>query len=190
MKKTLPIALSNRHIHVSQEDLDKLFGEGYQLTKLKDLSQPGQYACEEKVDAVGPKGEIKGIRILGPVRPETQFEISVSDAFKLGVKPEIRNSGEIEDTPGLKLVGPKGEVTMDKGVIVAARHIHMNTEDADRLGVVDKDTVKIKIEGPRGLTFDEVLVRVSDSFALEMHVDVEEGNACGVKNSELVELIN
>ncbi len=190
MKKTLPIALSNRHIHVSQEDLDILFGEGYQLTKLKDLSQPGQYACEEKVDAVGPKGEIKGIRILGPVRPETQFEISVSDAFKLGIKPEIRNSGEIEDTPGVKLVGPKGEVTMDKGVIVAARHIHMNTEDADRLGVVDKDTVKIKIEGPRGLTFDEVLVRVSDSFALEMHVDVEEGNACGVKNSELVELIN
>lgn len=190
MKKTLPIALSNRHIHLSQKDLEILFGEGYELTKFKDLSQPGQYACEEKVDAVGPRGEIKGIRILGPVRAETQIEISISDAFKLGVKSEIRDSGDIEDTPGVKLVGPKGETTIDKGVIVASRHIHMNTEDAKRLGVEDKDTVKIKIEGPRGLTFDEVLVRVSDNYALEMHVDVEEGNACGVKNSELVELIN
>lgn len=190
MKKILPIALSNRHIHLSQEDLDKLFGEGYTLNKFKDLSQPGQYACEEKVDAVGPKGTIKGVRILGPVRPETQFEISVSDAFKLGVRTEIRDSGDIENTPGLKLVGPVGEATMDKGVIVAARHIHMNTEDAKEFDVKDKDRVKIKIEGPRGLTFDEVLVRVSDSYALEMHVDVEEGNACGVKNCELVELIN
>lgn len=190
MGKTLPIALSNRHIHLSREDLDKLFGKGYELKKLKDLSQPGQYACEEKVDAVGPKGTIKGVRILGPVRPETQFEISISDAFKLGVKTEIRDSGDIENTPGLKLVGPEGETTMNKGVIVAARHIHMNTEDAKKLDVKDKDRVKIKVEGPRGLTFDEVLVRVSDSYALEMHVDVEEGNACGVKNSDLVELIN
>lgn len=189
MKKTLPIALSNRHIHLSKEDLEKLFGEGYELTKFKDLSQPGQYACEEKVDAVGPKGEIKGIRILGPARPVTQFEISVSDAFTLGVKPEIRNSGEIEDTPGVKLIGPKGEVTIDKGVIVAARHIHMHTDDAKELGVVDKEVVKIKVEGPRGLIFDQVLVRVDDSFALEMHVDVEEGNASGVKNCQLVELI-
>lgn len=189
MKKTLPIALSNRHIHVSQEDLDQLFGEGYELTKLKDLSQPGQYACEEKVDAVGPRGEIKGVRILGPVRPDTQFEISVSDAFKLGVKSEIRNSGEIEDTPGVKLVGPKGEVTMDKGVIVAARHIHMHTDDAKELGVTDKEVVDIKVGGPRGLVFNEVLVRVADSFALEMHVDVEEGNASGVKNGQLVELV-
>lgn len=190
MKKTLPIALSNRHIHLSQEDLDRLFGEGYTLKKFKDLSQPGQYACEEKVDALGPKGSIKGVRILGPVRPETQFEISVSDSFKLGVRPEIRDSGDIEDTPGLKLLGPEGETIMKNGVIVAARHIHMNTEDAKDFGVEDKDKVKIKVEGPRALTFDEVLVRVSDSFALEMHVDIEEGNACGVKNSQLVELIS
>lgn len=189
MGKKLPIALSNRHIHLSQEDLQLLFGEGHTLTKFKDLSQPGQYACEEKVDAVGPKGTIKGIRILGPVRDTTQFEVSVSDAFKLGIKPEVRDSGDIEDTPGVKLVGPKGETTMDTGVIVAARHIHMNTEDAKDMDVKDKDKVKIKIGGLRGLTFEEVLVRVSDSYALEMHVDVEEGNACGVKNSELVELI-
>ena len=190
MKKTLPIALSNRHIHLSKEDLEILFGQDYELKKFKDLSQPGQYACEEKVDALGPKGEIKGIRVLGPLRNQTQIEISVSDAFKLGVKPEIRNSGEIDETPGIKLIGPKGETKIDKGTIIAARHIHMNTEDAKRLEVNDKDRVKIKVNGPRGLTFDEVLVRVSDDYALEMHVDVEEGNACGVKNCDLVELIN
>lgn len=190
MKKTLPIALSNRHIHLSKEDLEKLFGRGYELTKLKNLSQPGQYACEEKVDAIGPKGEIKGVRVLGPTRDTTQIEISVSDAFALGVSPEIRDSGKIHDTPGLKLVGPKGDTSIDEGVIIAARHIHMNSKDAKAFGVEDEDRVSIKVEGPRGLTFDEVLVRVNDDYALEMHVDVEEGNASGVKNRELVELIN
>lgn len=189
MKKQLPIALSNRHIHISQEDLDILYGEGYELTKLKDLSQPGQYACEEKVDIVGEKGTLKGVRILGPVRPETQFELSISDAFALGVKPMVRNSGDIDSTPGAKLVGPKGEVEIDKGVIVAARHIHMHTDDAENFGVKDKDIVSIKTEGPRSLVFENVLVRVSDDFALEMHVDMEEGNASGVKNGQLVELI-
>jgi len=189
MKKTLPIALSNRHIHLSQEHLDILFGEGYELTKVKDLSQPGQFACEEKVDVEGPRGTIKGVRVLGPVRPETQFELSVSDCFKLGVEPVIRNSGEIEGTPGAKIIGPKGEVEIDKGVIVAARHIHMHTSDAEEFGVKDKDVVSIKVEGPRGLTFDNVLVRVSEKYALEMHVDIEEGNAAGVKNGDMVELI-
>lgn len=189
MKKQLPIALSNRHIHLSQEDLDILFGEGYELTKLKDLSQPGQYACEEKVDVVGPKNTIKGVRILGPVRSSTQFELSISDAYTLGVKPMIRNSGDIEGTPGAKLVGPKGEVELKEGLIVAARHIHMHTKDAEEFGVKDKDIVSIKVDGERGLVFDNVLVRVSDSFHLEMHVDIEEGNAAGVKNGDLVELI-
>lgn len=189
MKKTLPIAMSNRHIHVSQKDLDLLFGEGYELTKMKDLSQPGQYACDEKVDVVGPKGTIKGVRILGPVRPETQLEVSISDAFALGIKPIIRNSGDIADTPGIKLVGPKGETELDKGVIVAARHIHMHTSDAEKFEVKDNDIVSIKVDGPRGLSFDNVLVRVHDNFALEMHVDVEEGNASGIRNGDLVELV-
>ena len=189
MKKELPIALSNRHIHVSQKDLDVLFGEGYELTKMKDLSQPGQYACEEKVDVVGPKNTIKGVRILGPVRPSTQFEISIADAFVLGVKPELRNSGDIKETPGAKLIGPKGEVELSEGLIVAARHIHMHTTDAEKFQVADKDIVSIKVSGDRGLVFDNVLVRVSDEFYLEMHVDVEEGNAAGVKNGDLVELI-
>ncbi len=189
MKKTLPIAMSNKHIHLSQKDLDVLFGEGYELTKFKDLSQPGQYAAEEKVDVQGPKGTIKGVRILGPVRGETQFELSVSDGFSLGVKPMIKNSGDIEGTPGVKLIGPKGEVEIGKGAIVAARHIHMHTSDAEEFGLKDNDLVSIKVGGPRGLVFDEVLVRVNDSFALEMHVDIEEGNAAGVRNGDLVELI-
>lgn len=189
MAKTLPIALSNRHIHLSREDLDVLFGEGYELVKFRDLSQPGQYACEEQVDAVGPKGTINGIRVLGPTRNESQLEVSVSDAFALGIKPMIRNSGEIEGTPGLKLVGPKGEVELDKGVIVAARHIHMHTSDAEEFDVKDNDVVKIKIDNPRGLIFDNVLVRVNPDYALEMHVDIEEGNASGVKNGDMVELI-
>lgn len=189
MKKTLPVGLSNKHIHVSQNDLDILFGEGYELTKFKDLSQPGQYACDEKVDIVGAKGTLKGVRILGPVRSNTQFELSVSDAFALGVKPIVRNSGDIADTPGAKLVGPKGEVEINQGIIVAARHIHMHTSDAEDFGVADNDIVNVKVGGPRGLTFENVLVRAHKDFALEMHVDIEEGNACGLRNGDLVELI-
>lgn len=189
MKTQLPIALSNKHIHLSQEDLNTLFGQGHELSRAKDLSQPGQYACDEKVDVVGPKNTISGVRVLGPVRGETQLEISVSDAFTLGINPIVRNSGDTKDTPGAKLVGPKGEVELDRGLIVAARHIHMYTKDAEDFGVKDNDIVSIRVGGPRGLVFDNVLVRVSDKFALEMHVDVEEGNAAGIKNGDLVELI-
>lgn len=185
----LPIALSNKHIHLSKSDLENLFGEGYELTVLKDLSQPGQYACEEKVDLVGPKGTIKGVRVLGPVRPDTQVEVSLADCFTLGVKAPIKESGDIEGTPGVKLVGPKGEVELAQGVIVASRHIHMSLEDASNFGVKDKDIVKVKTFGQRALVFENVLVRAREDFALEMHVDVEEGNAAGVKNGDLVELI-
>lgn len=189
MKTQLNIALSNRHIHLSKEDLEVLFGKNYELKKTKDLSQPGQYACEEKLDVVGPKNTIKDVRVLGPVRPETQLELSISDAFALGVKPVVRNSGDTIDTPGGKLIGPKGEVELNKGFIVAARHIHMHTKDADEFGVSDNEIVNVKVAGPRGLVFENVLVRVSDSYALEMHVDIEEGNAAGIKNNDLVELI-
>lgn len=189
MRNELPIAMSNKHIHLSQEDLYALFGEGYELTAMKDLSQPGQFACEEKVDIEGPKGTLKGVRILGPVRKDTQIEVSVSDAFTLRVDSVIRDSGDIEGTPGAKIIGPKGEVTIDKGVIVAARHIHMHTKDGEEFGVKDGDKVQIKVPGGRGLTFDNVLVRVGDNYALEMHVDMEEGNAAGIKNGDLVTLI-
>ncbi|HZK33079.1 MAG TPA: phosphate propanoyltransferase [Tissierellaceae bacterium] len=189
MKKQLPIALSNRHIHVSQDDLDTLFGKGYKLNKIKDLSQPGQYASDERVELVGPKRNIKGVRILGPVRSRTQLEISISDAFTLGIEPVIRNSGDVKDTPGIKIVGPKGEIELKEGAIVAARHIHMHPNDAEEFGVVDNEIVNIRVNGPRALIFENVLVRVFDEFALEMHIDVEEGNASGIKNGDMVELI-
>ncbi len=189
MKKTLPIALSNRHCHLSEQDIVTLFGEGYELKKLKDLSQPGQYACEECIEVIGPKGSIKKIRVLGPARPESQVEILASDAYKLGVPIVIRDSGNLDGSPGAKIVGPKGEADIDKGIIVASRHIHMSDVDAKEFGLNDKDIVKIKIPGERGLVFENVLVRASDKFALEMHVDTEEGNASGCKNGQIVEIV-
>lgn len=185
----VPVGLSNRHIHLSQNDINVLFGEGYQLTKFKDLKQPGQYACDEKVDIVGPKGTIKGVRILGPARKETQVEVSISDARALGLEVPVRDSGELDDSPGVKLVGPKGEVNLDKGVIAAARHIHMHTSDAAQAGLKDKDEVSVCVGGKRGIVFNNVLVRVSDSYALEMHLDVDEGNAAQVSNGDLLEII-
>ena len=190
MSFKVPVGLSNKHVHLSEEHIDILFGEGHELTPIKDLSQPGQYACEEKVDLVGPKRTIKGVRILGPARKETQVEISLSDGFTLGIKDlPIRDSGKLEGTPGVKLVGPKGEVELERGVIAAARHIHMHTSDAEKYGLKDKDMVSVKVGGPRGLTFDNVLVRVSDQYALDMHLDVEEGNAAGLSNCDEVEVI-
>lgn len=184
------VGLSNKHIHLSQEHIDILFGEGYELTPIKDLSQPGQFACDEKVDLVGPKRTIKGVRILGPKRKETQVEISISDAITLGIKDiSVRDSGDIEGTPGVKIVGPKGEVDLEKGVIVASRHIHMHTSDAEKYKLKDRDIVSVKVNGPRALTFDNVLIRVNDEYAMDMHIDIEEGNAAGLKNGDEVEVI-
>ncbi len=190
MNIKVTVGLSNKHVHLSKEHIDILFGEGHELTPMKDLSQPGQFACEEKVDLVGPKRTIKGVRILGPARKESQIEISFADGFTLGLKDiPVRDSGKLDGTPGIKLVGPNGEVEVDKGVIAAARHIHMHTSDAEKYGLKDKDTVKVKVGGPRGLTFDNVLIRVHDTYALDMHLDVEEGNAAGLSNCDEVEVI-
>ena len=189
MKNKLPIAMSNKHVHLSQEDLEILFGKDYKLTKKKDLSQPGQFAAEEKVDLIGPKNTIKGVRVLGPVRSATQIEVSISDAFTLGIEPIIRNSGDIENTPGVKVVGPKGEIELEKGVIIAARHIHMHTDEIKEFGLNNGDVVSVKVDGVRGLVFDNVLVRSGEGHRLEMHVDMEEGNAAGVKNGDMVEVI-
>ena len=184
----LPIALSNRHVHLSQADIEALFGAGHELTHFKPLSQPGQYACEEMVEVVGPKGSTK-MRVLGPARPESQVEVSLADARALGIAVPVRQSGDVEGTPGCKLVGPKGEVEIERGVIVAARHIHMSLEDAEKFGVKDKDIVSVQTQGERALLFNNVLVRANAAFKLEMHVDLEEGNAAGVKNGDLVELV-
>lgn len=183
------VGLSNRHLHVSQEDLETLFGKGYQLKHKKDLSQPGQFAAEEVVDIEGPKGTLKKVRILGPVRPHTQVEVSLVDSRTLGVNAVLRDSGKLDGTPGCKLIGPEGTVEIPEGVIVASRHIHMHTDDAVAFGLKDKDIVNVETSGPRGVIFKNVLVRVHPKFALEMHIDIEEGNASGLKNGDLVELI-
>lgn len=176
----IPVAASSRHIHISRGDLEKLFGRGYCLKPFKMLSQPQQYAAEEKVTVKGPKGTISNVRILGPERKETQLEISMTDAFTLGVNPPVRDSGNLEGSPGITLQGPAGEITISQGVILSLRHVHMTTEDAKLFGLKDKDQVGVRILGTRGLTFDNVLVRVSDKYFLEMHIDTDEANAAGL----------
>ena len=181
MSNKVLVETSARHQHVSQKDLEILFGEGYQLTPKKDLSQPGQFACEERVDVVGPKKTIPGVSILGPVRPDTQVELSLTDARSIGVAAPIRESGDIAGSGACKLVGPKGEVEITEGVIAAKRHIHMTPADAEVFDVKDKDIVSVKIDdNGRGLIFGEVVVRVSPSYALAMHIDTDESNAACV----------
>lgn len=190
MKRELQIALSNRHMHLTQEDIETLFGSGYELKVAKDLSQPGQYASQEKVDIQGDRGTIKGIRVLGPARDKSQVELSLGDSRVIGVNTMVRDSGDIKDTPGIKLIGPKGNVELKNGVIIAARHIHISPEKAEEYGVKDHDKVRVKVGGERALIFENVLVRVSPKFKLEMHVDIEEGNAAGVGNGDTVEIVD
>lgn len=182
----IPVGVSNRHVHVSKEDLEILYGKDYQLTNIKDLSQPGQYAAKETVTIKGPKGQFEKVRILGPVRKESQVEISLTDSFRLGVKAPIKESGQLEQTPGIELIGPAGSMTLPHGTIVALRHIHMTGRDAGRMGVKDKDIVEVETAGTRRGTLGNVLVRVSDSFSLELHVDIDEANACALKNGDFV----
>lgn len=174
------VEVSAHHIHVTQEHVEALFGPGHQLTKHSDLSQPGQYACKEQLTIVGPKGRIDRVRILGPARKYTQVEIAMTEQFKLGVHPPIRESGDIADTPGCTLEGPAGSVTIDRGVICALRHVHMTPEDALRYGVRDKSVVRVRTAGDRELVFGDVLVRVDPSFALAMHIDTDEANAAHI----------
>jgi acetate kinase len=175
------VEVSAHHIHLTQEHVEALFGPGHQLTKHADLSQPGQYACKEQLTIVGPKGRIERVRVLGPTRKYTQVEIALTEQFKLGVHPPIRESGDIADTPGCTLEGAAGSVRLDRGVICALRHVHMTPEDALRYGVRDKSVVRVRIDGDRELTFGDVLVRVDPSFALAMHIDTDEANAANVR---------
>jgi propanediol utilization protein len=185
----IPVGISNRHVHLSQADLHSLFGEGYQLTKLKDLSQPGQYACKETVTICGPNGAIEKVRVLGPVRSKTQIEIMTGDCFKLGVVTQPRLSGDLHGTPGITIVGPKGSVQTTEGLIVSQRHIHMTPEDAKRFGVQDGQCVSIQINGPRGGIYHNVAIRANDASALECHLDIEEANAMNVCPSSKVKII-
>jgi putative phosphotransacetylase len=184
------INLSNRHIHVSAEDLAALFGAGHKLTKTKDLVQPGQFACEETVTIKGPKGEFKGVRILGPERKETQCEILASDQFKLGVPGcPTRESGQLEGSFPMEIIGPAGSVKKEKGLIIAKRHIHFDLPAAERYGVKDKELVRLRIGGERGATFDNVVCRVHQTYALECHLDFDEGNAVGIGNGSFGEVV-
>lgn len=184
------IETSARHVHVTKEVLNTLFGEGYELTVKKELSQPGQFASNERVAVIGPKGQFPAVSILGPVRPETQVELSASDARSIGVAAPIRESGDISGSGACKLVGPKGEVEISEGVIIAKRHIHATPEDAEALGVKDKEIVNVKVDSPeRSLIFGDVVVRVSPKYALAMHIDTDESNAAGVVPGMMVEIV-
>ena len=185
----IPVGISNRHIHLSQKDLESLFGKDYKLTKLKDLSQPGQYACKEIITICGPKGAIEKVRILGPVRSKTQVEVLIGDCIKLGTVPHVRLSGDLNRTSEVTLVGPKGSVQIEEGLVVAQRHIHMTLQDAKNLGVCDGDVVSIKFDDLRGGTYSNVVIRANDDSKLECHLDIEESNAMGINSKSKIVIV-
>ncbi len=180
------LEVSARHLHLSAEHIQALFGDGAVLHNEHELSQPGQYACAEKVNVIGPKGRIDGVRVLGPARKQTQVEVSVTDTYKLGVKAPIRESGTLAGSPGVTLEGPAGTVTIPEGLICAMRHIHMSPEEAALFGLRDKDVVRVRVPGDRELVFGDTLVRVRPDFRLAMHIDTDEANAADLKNGTTV----
>lgn len=185
----VPVGVSNRHIHLSQKDVETLFGEGYQLTKKKEL-MGGQFACNECCTIVGLKlRAIENVRVLGPARKATQVEISSTDARKLGISVPVRESGDIKGSAPIAIVGPKGAVYCKEGCIVAARHIHMSPADANKAGVSDGDYVSVKVDNERGTTFNQVKIRVDESFTLEMHIDTDEANASEIKSGDKVVIV-
>ena len=190
MGKQFIVETSARHVHVTQETLEILFGAGHTLKPIKDLSQPGQFASEEQVDVVGPKNTLARVSILGPVRPETQIELSLTDARSIGVDAPIRESGDVKGSGACKLVGPCGEVEVKEGVIAAKRHVHMTPEDAAEYGVEDKQIVSVKVDtNGRSLIFGDVVVRVSPKYALAMHIDTDESNAACAAGNVMGEIV-
>ena len=187
----IPVGISNRHIHLNKEDLETLFGKGYELTPIKELSQPGQYACKETLTLVGPSmRSIENVRVLGPLRKQSQVEISMTDSFVLKVKPPVRESGKTEGSAPVIIVGPKGIVSLKEGCIIANRHIHMSPSDAAHFGVKDGDYIDVDaISGTRKTRWFDVQIRVNDAFRLEMHVDTDDANAVGFKNGSTVTVV-
>jgi len=181
---TIEMEASGRHIHLSRPHVDALFGVGYKLTPVKDLSQPGQFACKDRVTLVGPKGELKNVVVLGPERSESQVEVSLTDAVSLGITPPVRQSGDVAGTPGLTVRNGDRMITLDHGLIAAQRHIHMTPEDAARWGVADNQTVRLKTFTVRPVVFNDVVVRVSPKFCTMVHLDYDEANACGFKKGD------
>ena len=187
---TIPVGVSNRHIHLSAEHLEILFGKGYELTPIKDLSQPGQFACKEQLTIIGPSlRAIEGVRVLGPIRRESQVEISRTDSFTLKVKPPVRESGDIKGSAPITIIGPKGTVNLKEGCIIANRHIHMSDEEGKIFGRNDGDYVTVEVDGERRTTFYDVQVRVNKAFRLEMHIDTDDANAAGIGNGFKVRIV-
>ena len=187
----IPVGISNRHIHLSREDLETLFGKGYELTPLKDLSQPGQYACKETLTLIGPSMRaIEGVRVLGPLRKSSQVEISKTDSFQLKVNPPVRESGKIDGSAPVTIVGPKGTVSLKEGCIIANRHVHMSPDDAAAFGVQDGDYIDVDVcSGTRKTRWFDVQIRVHKDFRLEMHVDTDDANSAGIKNGSTVKVV-
>ncbi len=187
---TVPVGVSNRHIHLTAADVETLFGKGYELTPLKDLSQPGQFACKETLTIVGPSlRPIENVRVLGPVRRASQVEISRTDSFTLKVKPPVRESGDIAGSAPITIIGPKGVVALKEGCIIANRHIHMSVEDGAKFGLKDGDYVDVEADGERRTKFYDVQIRVHKDFRLEMHIDTDDANAAGIGNGAKVKIV-
>lgn len=180
----IPVGISARHLHLTQEQVEILFGKGHQLTFLKPLSQTGQFAAQETVTLQGPKGSIEKVRILGPVRPHVQVEVSMTDARSLGLNPPVRESGKLENTPGITIKGPKGQIDVANGVIVAQRHAHMSLEDAENFGLSDGDYIRVFVEGTNGGTMEPVMVRVNKNYVLDLHLDTDNSNAFGLSQGQ------
>ncbi|MGZ9586935.1 phosphate propanoyltransferase [Paenibacillus marinisediminis] len=189
LQTVVPVGVSARHVHLSAEHLEVLFGKGSVLTKYKDISQPGQYAANETVTLVGPQDAIQRVRVLGPCRGNTQVELAPSDARKLGIKPPVRESGDLENTPGIRIIGPAGSLQLDRGCIIAERHIHMTPRDASAFGVQHGQHVSVRVEGIRGGVMDGVAIKVRDNYALDMHIDTDDGNAFGLKTGDRLHII-
>ncbi|MDF2612297.1 MAG: Propanediol utilization protein [Clostridia bacterium] len=179
-QRLAPVGISARHVHLSKKDAEVLFGRGYALTHFKELSQPGQFAANEVVELIGPAGTIHKVRVLGPERPKTQIEVALSDARKLGLKPPVRSSGDIEGTPGIILKGPKGEVEIPFGVIISERHMHLSREEAKGFELQDGDKVRAFIEGPKGGVMEHITVRVHEDYRLDLHIDTDDANAFNI----------
>lgn len=187
--KYVPVSISARHVHLQKDHIELLFGKGYQLTKYREISQPGQFSCEEKVTIKSPKGMIKGVRIVGPARKQTQVEISRTDSRKLGISPPVRQSGDLSGSSPISIEGPKGRIDLIEGCIIADRHIHMSPQTAEQYGVVDQQQVRIVIEGLKGGTMNHVLIRVDARYALDMHIDTDDANAFGLNGGEQLQII-
>lgn len=185
----VPVASSARHVHLCRADVERLFGTGYRLQRLKDLSQPGQFACKEQVTVVGPRGQLEHVRVLGPERKATQVEVSLTDTFGLGIKAPVRMSGKTQGTPGCKLVGPAGSIELSEGVIVAARHLHLSAAQAARFGLRDGQPVRLRAEGERATVLENVIVRAGDGHDMEVHIDTDEANAIAMAGSTMMEIL-